>query len=135
LQALTAICGEPILNPGRELGGQMRFVPNIRFGTDGFPETVARRLRATNIAAWSGAALTAFFAVWRLLDGSAHWKYAALVAFAYGLVPLLHRFGPLTAPLALVAIAYTWLFWITSIVGFDSGNIFFILRLLRSESC
>ena len=103
----------------------MRFVPNIRFGTDRFPETVARRLRATNIAVWIGTATVAFFAVWRLLDGSAHWKYAALVALAFALIPLLHRFGPLAAPLAFVAIGYTWLFWITSIAGIESGTVFF----------
>jgi len=113
----------------RALGPHVRFIPNIRFGTEGYPEHVARRLRATNIATWIGASSLAFFAVWRFLDGSAHWKYAALVALAYGLAPLLHRFGPLTAPLALVAISYTWIFWISlnGAGGPAAGHSFFYL--------
>ncbi len=89
----------------------MRFVPNIRYGTERYPEKVARRLRATNIAAWIAGGATAFFAVWRLFQGVPHWKYAALVALAYGLTPLLHRFSPVAAPLALDGIT---LFYFTA---------------------
>src|SRR5215471_18157321 len=53
--------------------GAMRFVPNIRYGTERYPEKVARRLRATNIAAWIGAGTVAFFAVWRFFQGVPHW--------------------------------------------------------------
>ena len=60
----------------------MRFIPNIRYGTEQYPEKVARRLRATNIGALIGAAGVGFFAVLRFLQGFAHWKYAALVALA-----------------------------------------------------
>jgi adenylate cyclase len=102
----------------------MRFIPSIRFGTEGYPEKVARRLRATNILTCICSAGTALFAVLRLLDGSAHWKYAAVVAVSFALVPLLHRFGPLAAPLAVVAIAYIWLFGISLIVGIDGGILF-----------
>ena len=89
-------------------GQQMSLVPNIRYGTAEYPERVARRLRAANIAASIGFSCSAFFAVWRFFDGSAHWKYVSLVALGYAVVPLLHRFGALAAPLALVAIFYTW---------------------------
>jgi len=102
----------------------MRLIPNIRLGTEGYPERVARRLRAANIAAWIGACAVGFFAVWRFFDGSAHWKYAALVALAYGLAPLLHRFGPLTAPVALVAISYAWAFYLGLSQGGDNGTTF-----------
>jgi len=102
----------------------MRFVPNIRYGTERYPEKVARRLRATNIAAWIAGGATAFFAVWRLFQGVPHWKYAALVALAYGLTPLLHRFSPVAAPLALVAIAYAWSFWLATTVGISNGITF-----------
>ena len=105
----------------------MRFVPNIRYGTEEYPEKVARRLRAVNVYTWILSAILALFAVLRFLDGSAHWKYAAVVAGLYALVPLLHRFGPMVAPLALVAIGYTWLFWISLIVGIDGGILLFYL--------
>jgi adenylate cyclase len=95
----------------------MRFIPNIRYGTELYPEKVARRLRATNITTWIAASGVGFFAVLRFFQGFAHWKYAALVSLAFALVPLLHRFGPLVAPLALVAIAYTWAFWL----GLNAG--------------
>jgi signal transduction histidine kinase len=105
----------------------IRLIPNIRYGTEQYPEKVARRLRATNIAAWIGAAVAAVHAVLRFFEGVAHWKYAALVALGFAVLPLLHRFGPLAAPLALIAIAYTWIFWVTSVVGTDGGSSFFYL--------
>jgi hypothetical protein len=37
----------------------MRFLPDIRYGTENYPEKVARRLRALNLAAWIGAAVAA----------------------------------------------------------------------------
>jgi adenylate cyclase len=100
---------------------------SIRYGTEEYPESVARRLRAANIVAVIGFSASAFFAVWRFFDGRSHWKYVSLVALAYGLVPLLHRLGPLAAPLALVTIAYTWTFWISSIGGTESGTDFLYL--------
>lgn len=104
----------------------MRVVPNIRFGTEAYPEGVARRLRATNMVAWIGAATVGLFAIWRFSDGSAHWKYAAFVALAYGFTPPLHRFNAMAAPMALVAIGFTWLFWITMRVGTDGGTTYSI---------
>ena len=105
----------------------MRFIPSIAWGTERYPEKVARRLRATNIAAWIGAAGTAFFAVLRLLQGVPHWKYAAAVSLADASIPLLHRFGSVVGPLALVAIAYAWIFWLNLTVGTDGGTFFFYL--------
>jgi adenylate cyclase len=103
----------------------VRLIPNIRYGTERYPEQVARRLRAANIAAWILAPGTAFFAVERFLDGSSHWKYTALVALVYASTPLLHRFGPLAAPFAFVGVGYTFIFWVSSIVGTDGGTYFF----------
>jgi adenylate cyclase len=100
-------------------------IPNIRFGTEGYPENIARRLRATNILIWTLSASCAFFALWRLLDGQAHWKYTALVSLAYALLPLLHRFSPLAAPLTVVAIGYTFIFLIASLIGTDGGIEYF----------
>ena len=41
-------------------GCPLRFLPDIRYGTENYPEKVARRLRALNLAAWIGAAVAAF---------------------------------------------------------------------------
>jgi adenylate cyclase len=102
----------------------MRFIPNIRYGTERYPEKVARRLRATNIGAWIGAATLGLFAVLRFVQGFAHWKLAALVGVAFGLAPLLHRFGPLAAPLALTALVYAWGFWLSINGGVANGTTF-----------
>jgi len=103
----------------------MRLIPNIRYGTELYPEKIARRLRAANIAAWIAAATVGFFAVWRFFQGVAHWKYSALVALAFGLSPLLHRFGSLAAPLFLIATIYAWTFWL-SINGGVAGGVTFL---------
>jgi adenylate cyclase len=102
--ALTIVKPLPASHSFARLRTAMRLVPNVRFGTEGYPEKVARRLRATNIGAWIGAATLGLFAVLRFVQGFAHWKYAALVSLALALSPLLHRFGSLAAPLAVTAV-------------------------------
>src|SRR5689334_3517495 len=90
----------------------MRSFPNIRYGTDRYPEKVARRLRAVNIAAWLAAFVPGCFAIVRFLDPE-RWHRGitdALIAAAIAAIPLLHRFGSLLAPLVLVAIVYAHLF-------------------------
>jgi len=103
----------------------MRFIPNIRFGTERYPDKIARRLRATNIAASIGAVVTGFFAVLRFLDPRpGMWKFGivnALGTLLFGSIPLLHRFGPLAAPLALLGLAYAWIIWVISHTGTDGG--------------
>jgi adenylate cyclase len=101
---------------------RVRLIPNIRFGTERYPEKVARRLRAVNILTWMSAASAGFYAIQRFLDGSAHWKYPALAALAYASTPLLHRFGPLVAPLAFGIVGYAFIFFVSSIVGTDGGT-------------
>ena len=98
----------------------MRLIPNIGYGTERYPESVARRLRATNIGAWIASANVGLFAVWRL----PYWKYNVIVAVVLGSIPLLHRFGSLAAPMALVAIVFIWDFWITLRVGTTGGSTF-----------
>jgi adenylate cyclase len=104
----------------------MRFLPNLRYGTGGYPEKVARRLRVVNITAWSGAAVFAWFALLRLLDpapGMLTRGFVNLaVAIALTLVPLLHRFNSLAAPLALAALAYVFTFRSTYQGGTASGG-------------
>jgi adenylate cyclase len=98
----------------------LRLLPNIRYGTEGYPEKVARRLRAVNIAAWLAALVPGYFAAVRFLNPE-RWEWGivnALFAIGIAAIPLLHRFGPLVAPLVLCAIAYAHLFRI----DYDAGT-------------
>lgn len=97
--------------------------PNIRYGTEGYPEKIARRLRGFNIAVWLAALIPAGMAVVRFIDGK--WKVGAadvLVATTYASMPLLHRFGPIVAPLAFVGVSYAVIFWVTSLVGTNGAE-------------
>jgi len=107
------------------MGPDMRLLPNISYGTERYPEKVARRLRALNITAWMAAAVTGFFALTQFLDSIAGlYRVAAinaLSALAFALVPLLHRFGQLAAPVALVISAYVSIFVVCALLGRDTG--------------
>jgi adenylate cyclase len=101
----------------------MRFIPNIRFGTEGYPEKVARRLRAFNIGVWLTALIPGGMAFVRFFDGK--WTVAAadaLVTLIYVSTPLLHRFSPLAAPLVFVGVSYAVIFWVASLVGTNGGE-------------
>jgi signal transduction histidine kinase len=101
----------------------MRFLPNIGYGTEGYPEMVARRLRAVNLSAWILMGSCAGFAVAQLLDrapGAA--AVNALVAVLCASAPLLHRFGPYAAALALLFLAYADLSFFIWLLGTGSGQ-------------
>ena len=96
----------------------MRLIPNIRYGTERYPEKVARRLRAFNFTVWLAAIVPSCMVFVRFFDGKL--RVAAmdvLVAATYVSMPLLHRFGPLVAPLVFVVISYSVMFWVASLVG------------------
>jgi len=104
----------------------MRLLPNIRYGTEGYPEKVARRLRAVNITTWSGAAVIVVFAIERFFDPMpVSWKLATINGVTAPIliaVPLLHRFSPVAAPLFLVLIAYAFIFVANSMLGTGAGT-------------
>jgi adenylate cyclase len=107
----------------------LRFLPDIRYGTENYPEKVARRLRALNIVTWSSAAVAAFgFAtvvVLEFLDPKPGlWKAGAVHALAASIwasVPLLHRFGTLWSALTLTLTVHTYIFSLTWLFGTGSG--------------
>jgi adenylate cyclase len=107
----------------------MRFLPNIRYGTERYPERVARRLRAANIAAWIAAVTLAFFAVTRFLQGLQSWRNPALLSLAFALSPMLHRIGALAVPLALTAVAYAWITYLSFVGGVLDGTTFLYLTI------
>lgn len=98
---------------------------SIRYGTERYPERVARRLRALNMTAWIATGVSTGFAVTQVLDPTPGlWKVAAVNVLAVPLcaaVPLLHRFGALAAPLALFLILYGGFFLIIALVGTGAG--------------
>jgi adenylate cyclase len=109
----------------------VRLLPSIRYGTERYPETIARRLRALNITAWIGALLGAVFAVTQLLDPApGMWKPGivnALAALILTAIPVLHRFGPLAAPLAFSVTAYVAIFLDCFLLGIGTGMQFYYL--------
>ena len=102
-----------------------RWLPRIDFGTEGYSEKVARRLRAVNIAAWSVASAATFFAVLRFIDPRPEMLSRAIInvlaAIVLASIPLLHRFGPLAAPLMLIVFVYAFLIYVVTQVGMDGG--------------
>ena len=111
----------------------MRLLPNIRYGTDPYPEAIARRLRALNITTWVTAALGAGFAVTQLLEPAPGlWKPGVLNAVAtliFATLPLLHRLGPLAAPLAFSITAYVVIFFDCVLMGIGTGMQFYYLAI------
>ncbi len=103
----------------------MRFWPNIAFGTERYPEKIARRLRAVNITVFIAAPVAASFAVFQALDDlGTLWILVAINgidALVWAAVPLLHRFGPFAGPLALAASVYASNFALTAALGTGSG--------------
>ncbi len=129
MPSLTAACGGPILTPIR--GVVLRYLPNIRFGTERYPEKVARRLRAMNIAAWICAAQAGFFAILRMLDPAPGMFRRGLInagfAAAFAALPLLHRFSPLAAPLVFSPFVYAMIFRSSYQFGTGGGSHMFYL--------
>ena len=109
----------------------VRLHPDIRFGTERFPEKTARRLRALNLTAWIATALSAGFAVVQFLDPNPGvWRPAlvnAVSAPIYAAIPLLHRFGPLAAPLAFAVVAYASIFVLVWLLGTGTDMQFYYL--------
>ena len=103
----------------------MRFLPDISYGTENYPEKVARRLRALNLIAWSTAAITIGFAVVDFLDPKPWlWKHVTicvLTALIWASIPFLHRLGILWQTLILVLTTYAHFFAIIYMFGTGTG--------------
>jgi adenylate cyclase len=50
----------------------MRLLPNISYGTERYPEKIARRLRVLNVTAWCSAVVASGFAVSQVFDRTLH---------------------------------------------------------------
>jgi adenylate cyclase len=108
----------------------LRFIPNIGYGTEGYPDKVARRLRALNITVWTGAALILFFGVLRFFDKTTPFTWQLAVANlttapVLAALPLLHRFSSAAAPFALALIGDAFLYFVSSRLGTGIGVFFY----------
>jgi adenylate cyclase len=107
----------------------LRFLPDIRYGTENYPEKVARRLRVLNLTTWTAAAIAVYSVataiVLEFLDPQPGlWKTGAvnvLAALIYASIPLLHRFGTLWSALTLALTVQVYFFSLTWLFGTGGG--------------
>ena len=94
----------------------------IGYGTERYPEKIARGLRVLNATTFGGSVFVLGFA---LYDAIANlWTLViinVLTALFLATIPLWHRAGSLAAPLVYIAGSYTAIFAICSLLGTDSG--------------
>jgi adenylate cyclase len=108
----------------------MRLLPDIRYGTDGYPDRVARRLRSLNIATWIASATHAFYAVILLFDVTRFWWLAlanAVAMLLYACVPLLHRLGANAGPIFVTVVFYADMLFYVCVLGTGISIQFYIL--------
>jgi adenylate cyclase len=95
-----------------------------------YAESVWRRQRVLNITTWIAAAVTASFATLTAITEPQLW-YITLINFVsaviYAMIPFLHRFGELVAPLTLIFTSYLNLTVVCLNIGTGSGLQFYFL--------
>jgi adenylate cyclase len=108
----------------------MRLLQVLSFGTERYPEKVARRLRLLNLACWSTAPFwLGFSAAWwgfaAVSSSDAKLRTFLIVSVAAGIIipgiPLLHRVGPRAAGIAFIAVSYLATFTVCLLGGTDTG--------------
>jgi len=103
----------------------MRYFFNPAYGTQDYDESLARQLRALNIATWCAATAGLVYAVYlAILDFRTLWPLAGINladAIIWSMIPLLHRFGYVAAPIGLALSVFLSSFLITGLLGTDSS--------------
>jgi len=87
-------------------------------------ERIARRRSILHISTSMAMAVSAFFGVMQLVAAPQVWWAGAINivgAVIYAIVPLLHRFGELVAPLTFLGTAYASIFVVCWMIGTGSG--------------
>jgi adenylate cyclase len=102
----------------------MRLLSDIRFGTERYPEKVARRLRTVNFGSRLAAAGHGFFAAVSFAYFAQFW-WLALVHIALMLlfagIPLLHRLGPQAGGVATLVLFYLDIIAFICLIGTGAG--------------
>jgi adenylate cyclase len=112
------------------MDGAMGFIPDIRFGTERYPEKVARRLRTVNFGTWTAAAAHGLYAVLTFLDFVQLWWVFIVhivLVLLFASAPLLHRVNSLAAPVAVLCLFYADMLVLGSIFGTGTGVGFVLL--------
>jgi class 3 adenylate cyclase len=95
-----------------------------------YEDIAARRARVLNITAWLAVLVSASFVLVQIITRAWIWQITAVqvgAAAVFAVVPWLHRFGELVAPLTFIAAAYVSVFATCWDAGTGSGSQFFYL--------
>lgn len=95
-----------------------------------YADSAARRARALSITAWLAVAVSATFVLLQIVTGSWYWQVSWIniaAAIIFAIVPWLHRFGELVAPLTFLSAAYFSIVANCLDVGTGAGTQFFFL--------
>ncbi|HUH70144.1 MAG TPA: adenylate/guanylate cyclase domain-containing protein [Mycobacterium sp.] len=98
--------------------------------TQHYADTAARRARVLTITAWLAVLVSATFVLVQIVTGTWSWQISSInvgAAMVFAIVPWLHRFGELVAPLTFIGAAYLSLFVSCWDAGTGSGAQFFFL--------
>ncbi len=95
-----------------------------------YEDIAARRARVLNITAWLAVLVSASFVLVQIITRAWIWQITAVqvgAAAVFAVVPWLHRFGELVAPLTFIGAAYVSVFATCWDAGTGSGSQFFYL--------
>jgi adenylate cyclase len=111
----------------------MRLLLDMRFGTERYPDKVARRLRTVNFGTRIAAAGSAFFAVVSIAYFTQLWwlalAHTVMMVFFAG-VPLLHRLGPQAGAVATLVLFSLEILAFICLVGTGAGIQFHFLLIV-----
>jgi adenylate cyclase len=110
-------------------GPPLRLAPQTPARNQHYVDSGRRRRQVLNITTLIGSAVSLSFAVIDMVVGGA-WRMALiqlLTAVVFALIPLLHRFGELVAPLTLIFTAYVSLSIVCWNTGTGSGVLFYFI--------
>jgi len=95
-----------------------------------YADSAARRARVLTITAWLAVMVTVTFVLQQIVTDTWSWQISSInvgAAMIFLIVPWLHRFGELVAPLTFIGAAYVSIFASCWDVGTGSGAQFFLL--------
>jgi adenylate cyclase len=124
------VVAEAVGGPPVQVACQFRRKACVPADKQHYTESVARRLRVLNIATWLSAAVTGGWAIVQLTTGQGLLITGiinAVSAVIFALIPMLHRFGELVAPLTFLVTASITIVAICWKLGTDSGLQFYFI--------
>lgn len=95
-----------------------------------YADSAARRARVLSITAWLAVMVSTSFVLLQIVTGSWLWQASSInivAAAVFAMVPWLHRFGELVAPLTFLGAAYLSIIANCLDVGTGAGTQFFFL--------